>query len=258
MNIKQLTQLGLSVKEASVYLACLDLGPAKASDIAKKARIIRDTAYFILSELKKKGLVKETSTTRVKRFVATDPMVLKEKLDLEQKILDEKQMIAEQLCSQLLPIFKHKRIMRVELIEGDEARDLLRKDQLASNAVIRNLCSYDEIMKEHPIKVECDMRHNFKNHCRPIYALNCSTQKSGIYNDKSMQCIFVKNQKSPFSGDMTLYENKLIFTHVGDPQHGVLITDDELTNALKYIFDLAYQKSKNDLSHNTQNSHPFA
>ena len=46
-----LTQLGLSEKEADVYLAALELGMAPASVIAKKSRIKRTTVHEILKRL---------------------------------------------------------------------------------------------------------------------------------------------------------------------------------------------------------------
>ncbi|MGV8150374.1 MAG: TrmB family transcriptional regulator [Candidatus Woesearchaeota archaeon] len=55
-----LEEIGLSHNEASMYLALLKLGTAKASDIAKKNSSGRGGAYYILKILKQKGFITET------------------------------------------------------------------------------------------------------------------------------------------------------------------------------------------------------
>ena len=46
MSLKsELRQFGLDEKKASIYLALLELGQAKAKEIAAKAQILRPTAY---------------------------------------------------------------------------------------------------------------------------------------------------------------------------------------------------------------------
>lgn len=52
-----LVDIGLSKKESNVYLALLSLGSTDVSKIAQKSGIKRPTAYLILDELRKKGLV---------------------------------------------------------------------------------------------------------------------------------------------------------------------------------------------------------
>ena len=54
---EKLQELGLSEKEARVYLALFELGPSVVSGLAKKAGINRSTTYVILETLAKRGLV---------------------------------------------------------------------------------------------------------------------------------------------------------------------------------------------------------
>jgi len=55
--VEILQQVGLSKRTAKVYLACLELGPASISDIAKKANIKRPTVYLAMEELLNRKLV---------------------------------------------------------------------------------------------------------------------------------------------------------------------------------------------------------
>lgn len=52
-----LTGLGLSKQEAAIYIACLRLGSAEASNIAKEAGFQRTAAYPVLKKLAQKGFV---------------------------------------------------------------------------------------------------------------------------------------------------------------------------------------------------------
>ena len=54
---KELEKIGLTEKEAAVYLALLKLGPTTALKIARETGIKRPTVYTTLDALKGRGLV---------------------------------------------------------------------------------------------------------------------------------------------------------------------------------------------------------
>lgn len=70
---KELEQLGLSDKEAKVYLASLGLGPAQAGRIARQAGIKRPNTYVVLEHLVKLGLVSQVADTKEKTYKAEEP-----------------------------------------------------------------------------------------------------------------------------------------------------------------------------------------
>lgn len=69
----QLQEFGLSIKEASVYLACLKLGPASVQNIAKEAGIHRVSTHDILNELIARSFVQQTSEGKKRLLEAVDP-----------------------------------------------------------------------------------------------------------------------------------------------------------------------------------------
>ncbi len=73
MLSKLFQNLGLTDKEAKVYLASLEIGTNPVSEIGKKAKINRVTTYDILEKLIKKGLVNYIIRRNIKYFSATDP-----------------------------------------------------------------------------------------------------------------------------------------------------------------------------------------
>lgn len=70
---KTLTNLGLSEKEAALYLATMECGLAPASQIARSAKLNRVTTYDILEKLVHKKLVKVQTRAKVKYFQTETP-----------------------------------------------------------------------------------------------------------------------------------------------------------------------------------------
>jgi len=77
---EQLEEFGLNIKEAEVYLACLQLGPASVQNIAKQAGIHRVSAYDILESLISKNLVRQTANGKKRLLEAIDPDVIYQSL----------------------------------------------------------------------------------------------------------------------------------------------------------------------------------
>src|SRR3989338_5124337 len=74
MKIEEgLKNLGLSEKEAKVYLALVQLGRGSAQTIADQAQIKRPTAYVILENLIDKGMVVKIPRLRKKLYAAKSP-----------------------------------------------------------------------------------------------------------------------------------------------------------------------------------------
>src|SRR6266699_2317106 len=97
--ISHVEELGLSNKEARVYLASLALGPSPVQKIADDSGIKRVTTYVILESLVGLGLVSQTSKGKKTYFIAEDPINLERLLDKrEQEIQDQKHNF-----SQILP-----------------------------------------------------------------------------------------------------------------------------------------------------------
>ena len=75
-HIKTLILLGLSEKEAEVYLALLALGKATAYAIAKRSGLKRPTVYMLLDQLRLKEVVLKIPNAKKQLFIAKDPSEL--------------------------------------------------------------------------------------------------------------------------------------------------------------------------------------
>jgi len=87
MDLKEiLRQFNLNKKEASIYLAALELGITTASEIAKKAQIQRTYFYDLSRGLIKLGLLKQISKGKKRMFNALKP---EELLELQKQRLKQ-------------------------------------------------------------------------------------------------------------------------------------------------------------------------
>lgn len=76
----ELKKLGLSDKEAAVYLAALALGPTTVQQISRRARVARATTYLVLESLVGMGLVTQYTEAGKTMYVAEHPRQLDELL----------------------------------------------------------------------------------------------------------------------------------------------------------------------------------
>jgi len=87
MLTKDLEQIGFNEKEASLYLAALELGESNIQQLAKKSGVKRTTAYDIIESLKKKGFMTQISKNKKMSFSAVDPRKLESEIEDRRSIV---------------------------------------------------------------------------------------------------------------------------------------------------------------------------
>ncbi len=97
--IQNLVNVGITDKEARVYITLLQLGKASAYSIAEKSGLKKPTTYVILDELIKKGLVMMIPRVKKQQYIAKSPeeffAAAEERLALAKKALPELLSIAD-------------------------------------------------------------------------------------------------------------------------------------------------------------------
>ncbi len=83
--IVSLRQIGLTEKEAMVYLALLSLGTGTAYEIAQHCDVKKPTVYVILEDLRKRGLILKVPHAKKALF---SPVDMEEYLRAEKKKID--------------------------------------------------------------------------------------------------------------------------------------------------------------------------
>ena len=118
------TSLGLNENETRVFLALAKLGKAPASLLAKKVEVPRSTAYAVLENLLKKGVVSVERTQEVSFYIANQPDSLLRMVEEEEKdseaLISRKLKAAQELVPLLGPHFKKENysVPRLQFFEG--------------------------------------------------------------------------------------------------------------------------------------------
>ncbi len=99
MNTKILSELGLSEREISVYVALHKLGSTTTGPLVKESGVQNAKIYETLNKLIKKGLATYILKEKIKYFQATDPNSLlnffEEKKENTKKIIEQLKTLRE-------------------------------------------------------------------------------------------------------------------------------------------------------------------
>ena len=131
--LQALRQAGLNEKEASVYIALLELGPSPVRSLAVRTGINRGTTYEVLKALIDVGLVSYFHKTRHQYFAAEHPSKLTALLDLRQRELEQTRKIMDQV----MPLLEAKSSTttgqpRVRFFEGTSGIRAILHDVLTT------------------------------------------------------------------------------------------------------------------------------
>lgn len=246
--IHELTNIGLSDKEAKVYLAALELSQASVQDIAKKSAVNRATTYVILDSLIQSGLVSTFAKAKKTFYVAESPEMIVSILEVQKKEIDEKQKHIKGLIPQLKSIYnrqENKPVVR--FFEGKKGLLSMVEEQMASkDNLIRFIYSVDDVKriftdKERDLVYEDRIQKNSKS--KAIYNF-----KKGVLPTKTKydDRVKVDEKKYPMKSDIALFDNKVRLASLGKKLNGVIIEDEDIYQTLVSLFDLAWEAANRE------------
>ena len=249
---KLLEKIGLSEKEAKVYLATLELGQDSVQNIAKKAGVNRPTAYFIMERLMELGLASTLEHGKKTLFVAENPKELENLIDRERAEMDSRKTELKESMNQLLAIYNAKEgkptVRYFEGADGLEALDRYGHDKLKKNSEILNLTPIDLIEKYFPNRRKNSLQERIKLgvKSRTIYTSE-NGEITGYKNKKELRDgIFVSRSKLPLDATISIYPEWCVKLYYFDPvkPYGVLIESKELSKNFALFFELAWAGAK--------------
>lgn len=234
-----LKEYGLSDKEVQAYLALLPLGSINLQEIAKRIDLPRTTIYNTLNYLITKGLVSYIIKKGVRFYEAADPNKLMEKLNEKKELLNS---IIPELESLKKTIEESS---SVEIFQGSKGLFTILSDVFKKKQQTYYFGSYSlskEILKHQP------------GHFRTIRIDRKIPAK--IVIDKYDEEIFYKKEYKKitemrfndslknFPCMIFIYGKKVALYTLKKDLIGVIISNGQVAEAMKLIFDIYWVNSK--------------
>lgn len=234
-----LKQIGLNQKEASVYLALLELGTATVYPIAMKAGIKRPTAYLILEQLQHKGMVSVVPRVSKALYTAESP----EKIIQD---LNKKQELVKRFMPDMLALYNTKvEKPQVQLFEGKEGLLEVYK-KVFDSPTADFFCTIDDVMGVFP-----DLPGELKKMAlaRKIKVRELLTQEPAniAHAMKMPQNEYFQNRFMPkemkFLTDNVFFKDSVAFFSYSPYLFTVVITSKGIVTSLKSIFEMAWKSA---------------
>ena len=105
MFIKDIERLGLTEKEAKMYLTSLRIGPASMQVLASKAKIDRGTAYHVAMTLEKKGMFGIVQEGKRPLFGVNHPRNLYHYVEEQKRQADDHFAAMQEMITDLEELF---------------------------------------------------------------------------------------------------------------------------------------------------------
>lgn len=238
MEISQiLEKIGLNQKEASIYLALLELGTSSVQGIAVKASVKRPTAYVILKQLQEKGLVSLIPRAGKVLYTAESPEKIISHLNRQQELLKHH-------LPNMLALFNTKKEKpQILLFEGKQSvRELYDKFLQASE--INIFCTISDVMSAYPELPKLLEKRALEKKSKVRELLSQSSKDiefaKTIHHDEYYQHKFMPKGQE-FLTDNILFDNNLAFISYEPYIFAVLIQSKNIYQSVNSLFELAWQ-----------------
>lgn len=244
---KYLVQIGLSEKEAEVYVALLQYDNASVNDIAKKTKVNRTTVYPVLETLAQKGLASEIQIDKKTHYQAEPPERLETFIDRQKVILNESSKRLIDIIPQLKSIQRESGERPVvKYFEGREGiisslEEFFESKDSGGEAYF---IYPKDLLNEIFTKQEKDHYRSTRLK-RDIKSKAIYTFKSGeIPSTADGDRLKIDGEKYPITCDITIYKNRVRINMLKERLAGISITSKDFAETLKSLFLLAFNNSK--------------
>ena len=235
-----LSKIGMSEKEAQLYLACLELGSSTVLRISRKTGISRGSCYDLLESMLERGLVSQLHSEKHIMFTAVDPEALLKKTE-------ENMRHFELALPELKGLFHQRSRPRVRYFEGIEGIKRVYRDTLTATTEILNYANSKEIRSLWPnydleYVAERSKKEIFLRGIAPDDEFGQVVQKEDTFYFRETRLLSARDFH--FTNEINIYDNKVAITSFHNDLIGILIESDEIADTQRDIFKMAWAFAK--------------
>jgi len=239
---KSLQQLGISEKQARIYLAALELGKATALSIARKSELKRPTVYVTLEELIYKGFIKRVPKGTTTYYIAEDPSFLMNLIDNQKKQL-----------TNIMPVLKamhhaSPQKPQIKYFEGKEGVREAYGTFLNAKKYILFYGSIKHLMKHFPESIpSTDQIKQMKIDVTEIVSSDeedITYAKKIIAAKNSRHKVRKLKKGTSLILDSIIFDDNILIVSLKGIFFGVLIQSKDIAQSYKILYELAWQSAE--------------
>ncbi len=251
--VTELKKIGLKDKEASVYLACLQLGPSPVQVIARKAKVVRATTYVILESLAKMGLVTQYQEGKKTLFAAEAPRQLSRVLEKQEEEVRNKERALEVIMPQLQVLVKSSgEKPSVRYFDGEEGIRAIRQEIVMHSkpgSTVLNIINADSMDAYFPKIFDSYYRQRVAKHvhAKTIFSTVSGESKKRFLSEefsKFSERIFIPPEHFPNAGVITVFEDRVAMSSFEGQSGGVIVEGQTIASMMRDVFTLAWERAK--------------
>lgn len=244
---RELEKLGLSDKEALVYLASLELGPSPVQVIARKADVNRATTYVMIEALLQKGLMSTFDKGKKTLYTAEKPERLHRIVHHERSVVDEKEAVIKRLLPDLEAISDAAgERPKVSFYEGIEGLEAMRETVFSSSVdKMEDFISFDDL--SHLLPEDHWNKHSKRLGDKKISGRTIYTSETERHPSSRVQSHWefrrIPKDAFPMHGELTVFGNKVSMISLKGKLVGVIIESKEMAIMVRTMFELAWKQA---------------
>lgn len=240
-----LQKIGLNEKEAELYLAGLQIGPATIQDLAQESGLKRTTIYEIIKTLQEKKLINQSQQGKKKIFIMEEPenvgLFLKQRENIFKQILPELESLQNKDTKKpAVRIYEGKlgleKIYEDMIKKPGEILVLAAPKDLISKGILEFLQDDWEprrirskiLMRRVNINLTKDSKRDFKIFPKP---------------DELEQVKYLPADDYPFTIGIYIYRHKVAFvSYQSQEMMGIVLRSPAINLTLKAVFETYWQQ----------------
>lgn len=251
--LRQLMHLGLSEKEAAVYVSALELGPSTVQDISHKAKVNRATTYVMIESLVGRGLMSSFMKGKKRYFSAESPDRLSSLLRSEKQVIVEKEDELKKALPMLLALFNVEGAKpQIRYLEGPDGIQTVRDVFAHLEGEFVQIVALEDVERIQEI-VEGREKHLEKLTERKAAHRALFVGKQETFDRLKMSpngsVRLLPPEKFPIHADITVRGNHVFLYSYKSAVLAVIVVSQEIADSVRALFDLAWEGASNYPTH---------
>jgi sugar-specific transcriptional regulator TrmB len=241
--LKELQELGLSEKEARIYMAALEIGRATADQLAKHADIKRPTAYVQLEALMKMGLMSTHEEDHKTYFAPESPELLKRLLVKQRESIESKEKELTSLLPELLRQFEsagERPVVR--FFPGKEGVHAAREEILMTKQkkiyIVFSPEKLSHVFSQKYLDDFSDRRRSLGIHSKGIFTYKEFFAHAG--EDALTERRYLPPSELPLTVDIFIFDDKVAIHSLDGAMFGLIVQSEQIARSMKFIFDFLW------------------